>query len=176
MKYYAAQVKTLFEEKYIDLFKYLHSKIPVVFYFPKRELIERHCGKRLHKILPLFPGYIFIETQDDFKIQDYIMHFRRIKGFFRFLRSNVEIQQIRGNDLEIIKHFIEKPAATSEISTVYFNQNDEIVVVKGALSGLEGRIVKIDKRKGRAKIKLGLCGESYTVDLGFETIESRKTA
>jgi transcriptional antiterminator NusG len=53
---------------------------------------------------------------------------------------------------------------------VYFNENSRIVVVEGPLMGLEGRIIKVDKRKGRAKIKLDMYEDSFTCDLAFEII------
>ena len=56
-------------------------------------------------------------------------------------------------------------------SRVYFNENSRIVVVDGPLLGLEGKIIKVDKRKGRAKIKLDLYDDSFSIDLAFETIE-----
>jgi transcription termination/antitermination protein NusG len=43
-------------------------------------------------------------------------------------------------------------------------------VINGPLKGLEGKIVKVDKRKGRAKVKLDLYDESFLVDLSFELL------
>jgi transcriptional antiterminator NusG len=42
--------------------------------------------------------------------------------------------------------------------------------------GLEGRIVKVDRRKGRAKIMLDLYNDSFSIDLGFEVIGSMEPA
>ena len=39
------------------------------------------------------------------------------------------------------------------------------------MKGLEGRIIKVDKRKRRAKISLSLYEESFTIDFGFEILE-----
>ena len=39
------------------------------------------------------------------------------------------------------------------------------------MKGLEGRIIKVDRRKKRAKIKLSLYEESFRVDFGFEILE-----
>jgi transcriptional antiterminator NusG len=39
------------------------------------------------------------------------------------------------------------------------------------MAGLEGNIIKVDKRKGRAKIKLDLYDDSFSIDLGFELIQ-----
>jgi transcriptional antiterminator NusG len=53
---------------------------------------------------------------------------------------------------------------------VYFDRNSRIVVLEGPLMGLEGKIIKVDKRKGRAKIKLDLYDNSFSCDLAFEVI------
>jgi transcriptional antiterminator NusG len=45
------------------------------------------------------------------------------------------------------------------------------VVLYGPLAGLEGRIVRVDRRKKRAKISLDLYDDSFFVDLAFEVIE-----
>jgi transcriptional antiterminator NusG len=58
-------------------------------------------------------------------------------------------------------------------SRVYFNENSRIVVIEGPLMGLEGKIIKVDKRKGRAKIKLDLYDEAFAIDLAFEVIGTK---
>ncbi len=73
-------------------------------------------------------------------------------------------------DLELVLHFINRAGPIAGISKVYFNENDRIVVVDGPLKDLEGRIVKVDKRKKRAKIKLDLYGDSFAIDLAFEVL------
>ena len=55
-------------------------------------------------------------------------------------------------------------------SMVHFDENERIVVDKGPLKGLEGSIIKVDRRKQRAKIQLNFHGSTYTLDLGFEDI------
>ncbi|GMO23216.1 MAG: antiterminator LoaP [Termitinemataceae bacterium] len=173
MKYYAIQVKTRSEEKFIKIFQCEHPEVAAAMYFPKREVIEKRMGKKEHKILPVFPGYLFIEIADDVDIHQYHWTFRKTDGFFRFLKSNQNISRFSGHDLEIILHFIKRPSSLAGISKVFFNENDRIVVVSGAMAGFEGKIVKINKRKGRAKVNLDLCGENFAFDLSFETIETR---
>lgn len=55
-------------------------------------------------------------------------------------------------------------------SMVHFDENERIVVDEGPLKGLEGSIIKVDRRKQRAKIQLDFHGSTYTLDLGFEDI------
>jgi transcriptional antiterminator NusG len=171
MKYYAVQVKTRGEEKYIKLFRALHSDCGVQIYFPKRKLPVRRRGKTVQTTPAVFPGYIFVEIEEDDAIYHYHWLFRRTDGFFRFLKSNQNIKPLAGRDLETVMHFVKKTGPLAGISRVYFNENSRIVVIDGPLSGLEGSIIKVDKRKGRAKVKLDLYDDSFSIDLGFEVIE-----
>ncbi|MDR1929289.1 MAG: antiterminator LoaP [Treponema sp.] len=170
MKYYAVQVKTRGEEKYIRLFRALHPGCTVRIYFPKRKLAVRRRGKMIQTTPAVFPGYIFVEIDEEDSVYRYHWLFRRTDGFFRFLRSNQNIKPLGGRDLETVLHFITKTGPLAGISRVYFGENSRIVVVDGPLSGLEGNIIKVDKRKGRAKVKLDLYEDSFLIDLGFEVI------
>jgi transcriptional antiterminator NusG len=96
--------------------------------------------------------------------------FRRTDGFFRFLKSNQNISPMADRDLEIVLHFIKNVGPVAGKSRVYFDENSRIVVTEGPLMGLEGSIIKVDKRKGRAKIKLDLYNDSFSIDLAFEVI------
>ena len=170
MKYYAVMVKTRGEEKYIKLFKALHPDITLKIYFPKREVDIRRRGKIIHTCPGIFPGYIFIELDDEDTLLNYHWSFRTTDGFYRFLKSNQDIRPLEHGDLEVVMHFIRKVGPVAGVSKVYFNENARIVVMEGPLMGLEGRIIKVDKRKGRAKVKLDLYDDTFAIDLAFEVI------
>jgi transcriptional antiterminator NusG len=170
VNYYAVQVKTRAEEKYIKLLRAMHPEITLPVYFPKRRIDIRRKGVVTQSTTAVFPGYIFVEVNDAEDIHLYQWAFRRTEGFFRFLKSNQNITPMADRDLEVALHFIKNVGPVAGKSRVYFNENSRIVVVEGPLMGLEGRIIKVDKRKGRAKIKLDLYNDSFAIDLGFETI------
>jgi len=169
MEYYAIQVKTRGEEKFMRLFNALHPKTGLSLHFPRRRIDIRRRGVMRQSTAAVFPGYVFIEAEQD----DILAHqweFRRTDGFYRFLKSNQNIRPLADRDLELVLHFIKKAGPIAGISRVYFNENARIVVVEGPLMGLEGRIIKVDKRKKRAKIKLDLYDDSFSIDLAFEVI------
>jgi transcriptional antiterminator NusG len=170
MNYYAIQVKTRGEEKYIKLFKALYPDLEIPFYFPQRKIDIRRKGKFIQTLSAIFPGNIFIEIPDGDTILQHQWLFRRTDGFIRFLRSNQNIIPLADRDLDLVLHFIKKAGPIAGTSKVYFNEDSRIVVVEGPLMGLEGKIIKVDKRKGRAKIKLDLYEDSFSIDLGFEII------
>ena len=171
MNYYTIQVRTKYEEHYIKHFKARHPEINASLYFPRRRIIIRQRGKLIPTDAPVFPGYIFVETRAE---EDMLRHqraFRGTEGFFRFLRSNQDICPLSDRDMEMVLRFTTQFGPVAGISKVYFDRNSRIVVIEGPLAGLEGNIIKVDKRKGRAKIKLDIYDDSFAIDLAFETLE-----
>ena len=170
MHYYAIQVKTRSEEKYIRLFKALHPEVALPLHFPRRQIDIRRKGIIRKSTSAIFPGYVFIELEEEDDILKYHWSFRRTDGFFRFLRSNQNIIPLADRDLELVLHFIKKACPVAGKSRAYFNENSRIVITEGPLMGLEGKIVKVDKRKGRAKIKLDLYDDTFSIDIAIEII------
>jgi len=175
MNYYAIQVKTGEENRFIKNFKTTYPEVGFPLYFPQRYLDIRKRGRVNSATASVFPGYVFVEAANDAEITASQWKFRNSRGFFRFLKSNQEIIPLSSRDLEIVFHFIKNYPIAGK-SRVYFNENSRIVVVDGPLLGLEGRIIKVDKRKGRAKIKLDLYEDSFSIDLSFEVIGSMEPA
>lgn len=173
MEYYALHVKTRAEERYIALFNAAHSKLKITLSFPKRVILERRVGKEpLRREKPVFPGYVFAAISEKQTLSNCLNALRKTPYFFRFLPSNIDVMPLSGRNLEIALHFTHADGAVAGISRVHFNEKDRIVVDEGPLAGLEGNIIKVDKRKGRAKIKLDFYGESFTLDLSFEVIKT----
>jgi transcriptional antiterminator NusG len=95
---------------------------------------------------------------------------KRVPGFFRFLKSNYDIQPLADEERDLLVHFLSFGEIIKS-STVIFDENSRVQVLNGPMKGLEGRIIKVDKRKGRAKIRLDMYGDSFLVDVGIEIIE-----
>jgi transcriptional antiterminator NusG len=171
MNYYAIQVKTRAEQRYISLFRALNPDCTIEIFFPKRNVSIRRKGMTVQTAAAVFPGYLFLESEEE-ELRRFHWQFRRTDGFYRYLKSNQNVQPLAGKDLETVLHFIKKNGPLAGISQVYFDENARIIVVEGPLAGLEGNIVKVNKRKKRAKIKLDLYDDSFTIDLGFEVIEN----
>ena len=136
--------------------------------WPRRILTIRRKGVMKDTLAPIFPGYLFLETEQ--LHPDVYWTFKKIDGFFRFLKSNTEIEPLYGDDRELLLHFLSYGEIVSK-SQVFFDENQRIRVLSGPLSGLEGKIVKVNKRKKRAKVKLQLYEDSFLIDFGLEILE-----
>ncbi len=171
MNYYAMQVKTRSEDTYIKLalLSVGRGQVgPVRLLFPRRKMPVRRRGVMKSELQPVFPGYVFLEVEAELSTELY-WSLRTTPGFFRFLPENTLAKPLEGRDLAMLRHFLSF-GPVAESSKVTFDEQDRIQVISGPLKGLEGRIIKVDKRKGRAKIKLDLYDESFLIDLAFELI------
>jgi transcriptional antiterminator NusG len=144
-----------------------------VLIWPRRSLRIRRGGRWLPSLAPVFPGYLFVTASaiDSGLFTD----LRRIPGFLRFLPSNSAIAPLSLKDRELLSHL----TGFGEIvttSTVTFDANGRIRVCAGPLKGLEGSIVRVDRRKGRARVRLEMYEDSFEIDFGFEALEKASAA
>lgn len=137
--------------------------------WPRRQLRLRKQGRWLATESPIFPGYVFLRAA----AVDQTMYWevKRLPGFLRFLPSNANIVPLNANDTELLGHFLTFGEVVGN-SMVYFDEQKRIRVTSGPLKGMEGRIVKVDRRKGRARVKLDLYDESFLIDFGFQALEA----
>jgi transcriptional antiterminator NusG len=172
MTYFVIQTKTRGELKYLHLAQPTIEDLHLRLVWPRRSLRIKKRGKWQNVLVPIFPGYLFLEV--DSVEPDLYWKLRRLSGFIRFLKSNQDIQPMPEKDARILAsllHFGE----IVEKSIADFDENNRIRIIEGPLKGLEGRITKVDRRKGRAKIRLDLYDEFYLVDFGFQSIEKADT-
>lgn len=171
MDYYVIQLLTGKEELFLKHAHQAFSSDEKRFFWLRKELVIKKLGTKKKKISSIFPGYIFVETDsisyDDFRI------IKNFPGFCRFLKANSDIKPLPSAEKKLIYNLC-TGGNIAGISIVYFNENDRIKVVSGPLKDLEGKIIKVDKRKKRAKIKLNLYENSFLIDFGFELIEPLK--
>jgi transcriptional antiterminator NusG len=139
------------------------------FIWLRRSLRIRKRGEWIETLAPIFPGYLFVEAQDI--STEFFLKVKRIPGFFRFLLSNENIEPLSEGDKKLLSYFLSFGQVIDK-SVVYFDTGKRIRVVSGPLKELEGKIVKVDRRKGRAKVKLDMFENEFLIDFGFEALEN----
>ena len=174
MNYYIIQVATGREQAFIDG---LPKKTPELsqahnFIYLTRELYIKRQGKTLKELQPVFPSYIIMQTTGSIETKT-LQTLKSLPDFYHFLKSNTEITPLAGNDLAVIQHFLGLGPRIGP-SLVRFDENERIVVIEGPLKGIEGSIIKVDRRKQRAKIQVDFAGGAHTMDLSFEDIERKR--
>ncbi len=138
---------------------------------PKRELTLRRKGKHFKSIKPVFPGYLFWETNDPDPDSRWLL--RKIPGFIRFMKDeNSTLLPLRESDREIISTL----TVDGEIagpSTIIFDKNNRVKVLKGPLMGQEGRIIKVDRRKRRITVAIEFADKRFKIDLAYQEVEKQ---
>lgn len=166
--WYAVFVKTGEENKVKERLDYRFKGDPVVM-IPKKIIRERKHGKWSRRIRNLFPGYIFIHGAMDAANYKKLW---QVPGLFKLLCTDREPVQIPLYEIEVFSHLFDKKDTISESDI--FLEGDKVTIVNGPLTALKGKILKIDKRKGRARVQLTFLGEERVIDLGVNIIQAVK--
>jgi transcriptional antiterminator NusG len=135
--------------------------------WPRRSLIVKKLGRKIEALAPLYPGYLFWETEG--LSSDSLLILKKIPGFIRFLKRGDDISPLTGPERDILAGLLTDGDMIRR-SKVEFSEDSRIRVIEGPLKMLEGQIVRVDKRKGRARVILSLHGRCLEVDLGFDII------
>ena len=168
MNLYVIQVNTGKEDTYIKLWESKKGHLPLKLFWLRKELMIRKNGHTHKGLKSIFPGYLFLEA-DDVDAATY-QEFRRIHFFNRFLKADEKISPLPLDEAKKIYELAKYGRVIGQSKVVY-NEQDRIVVVEGPMKGLEGQIVKVDRRKRRAKVRLSLYNNAYLIDFGFELLE-----
>ncbi|WP_297420779.1 antiterminator LoaP [Clostridium sp.] len=137
------------------------------FIVPTRELKERKSGEWRVMRRKLFPGYILMKASMNIEVY---YKLKKIPGIIKLLRDDNEVLAVDEKELITLKKLLGNEESNIGISKLY-KENDEIRIVAGPLSGMEGQIRKLDFRKGRAKVNLSFMNEERIVELGIELVD-----
>jgi len=173
MPFFAVQIWTGDESRFLSIATRRVPETDARFYWPRRSLRIRRGGAWKESLAPIFPGYMFIQAASI--TAELYAALRGAPGFLRFLLSNENIVALERADQELLTHFLGFGEIVDK-SLVYFDETKRIRVVSGPLKGLEGKIVRVDRRKGRAKVRLEMYEDSFEIDFGFEFLEAAPRA
>lgn len=170
MSWYVIFVETGYEDqfcRYTDKMKHQrYAGIQYNLLVPKRKIFERKQGIRQEVIKTMFPGYVLLETESIF---DFYSQAKGSPHIIRFLRENSLFQEVRKEEIQQILMMVDSRGLI-EISKA-FVENDRVKIAEGPLLGMEGIIERIDRRKGRAKVRFYLNEKSLLIDLGIQILE-----
>ena len=168
MDWFVVQVLTGKEE---DFRTFARAMVPTwcqgEMHLPIRRLPVRRNGKVRLSDKPVFPGYLFIAT--DSLTPEMAGAYRRVPGFMRWLGNGAVPLPLGVDDLDVLQGLLSHGEILG-ISRIRYTNDMRIQVVDGPLKGLEGRIIRVDKRKQRARVCLDMYRNSFEVDFAFELI------
>jgi transcription termination/antitermination protein NusG len=140
--------------------KSIDSFLPLMEGWSKRQ--DRR--KKVH--LPLFPGYVFIHT-----VLDNYTHVNILKtqGSVAVLRNSEGPLPIPDYQIENLKTMLGSSLPMTAHS--YLKEGDWVRVVRGALEGCVGILLRQNPKKGRLIVSVDIIQKSVSVELNIEDVE-----
>ncbi len=115
----------------------------------------------LQKIL--FPGYIFMITED---VEKLFFHLKTIEGMTKLIGTGQDIIPLKEEEITFLKRFGGEEQIVSMSEGII--EGTQVIITSGPLMGMEGLIQKIDRHKRKAWLDLELFGRMQQVEVGLE--------
>lgn len=124
-------------------------------------------GKALDTIEDYLPGYLFLYSGEP--IEDFSPLFR-MENVYRVLGSRDSGYRLTGSDRMFAEMLREVGGTIGVLKT--YREGDRVKLAEGALGGVEGEIVKLDRR-GRALLRFGFDGVTIQSWVAIEQIDNQ---
>lgn len=133
---------------------------------PRRLLNERKFGVWETVERVLMPGYVFVQTE--MQATDYY-ELTSIPGVINILEGASGCPEpIREDEMKTI-FSLTRDGDLVGISDI-FQEGQDIKVINGPLQGFEGNIIKVDRRRFRAKVKFTVAGNEKVIELAVNVL------
>lgn len=132
-------------------------------FLPIREVTSQWKDRKKRVLLPLFPGYLFVNTTLDYKL-----NILNTPGIVRILGISGIPTPIPDDQIESIRKLLESKVPFDPHP--YLREGKMVIVTHGPLQGIMGRILK---RRGLNKLILSvdLIKRAISVEVDIEMVE-----
>lgn len=167
MHYYCLHCQTQKNRQISEMLKKL-AGVDVI----RPQITQRKWKKGRQELVQheYLPGYLFIYSEEPL---DSFYEVSRIAGVFRILGSRENGYELTGSDLSFAKMLHDLDGVIGIMKT--YREGDIVKLDKSMFSGFEGRIVRLDRRKGRAQIEFDFDDSTQRVWVGYEMIDSHSS-
>ena len=166
LNWYALQTMSGYE-------KGLFSKLQVLYgdffriYLPQREVIHKIKGME-HKIqIPLFPGYLFVHE----KIDDLMMALDvcSVEKYSKPVSADGKYLKVCEQEMMLLFGMGGEDGVIT-ISKGVVKPNSQVKIISGPLKNFSGKILFVNKRKKKAKVRIEMMNRVVDVSLGLELV------
>lgn len=116
----------------------------------------------------LFPGYVFVETE---QIEDFFMRLKRIDSVTKLLRTGEEMTPIHSEE-EAYLRTLGGDSHTVKYSEGYM-EGERLVVMSGAMKNFKGRVKKVLRHKRLVVLEAPLMGRNMEITVGLGIVKSQ---
>lgn len=139
-------------------------------FVPRREVMKRTDGAWHKRCERLFPGNVFVQTEDPLKVQQLL---RAVPTFTRMLGSAGDtFLPLTPDEVTWINVHTNAETHVVEMSEGII-EGDRVMVTSGPLKGQEASISHIDRHKRLAWVDMDMFGRHKTIRVGLEIVAKR---
>ena len=164
-KWYGLQIRCGYEDKVKSWLE--REPFPVSILLPKVEVSEFKKGKRVKKLKPLFPGYLFVQMDLTPSIYFAV---RKIPGVIRLLGYGNRPAEIDEADLRPFQEIaqLERPI---HLDQTPFKPGDLVRVTEGSFMNFIGTVRQLDPKKGTVTVVMTILGHPCPITLPISIVE-----
>jgi transcriptional antiterminator NusG len=132
---------------------------------PTEKVYTIKAGKKTIKEKTLYPGYMYIETDDSKITQETWQHIRQVNGVLGFLGilSKSEAHKLLGKADEMLD--------AGETIAEPFIMNEDVKITDGPFNDFIGTIEEINNEKKKLKVIVKIFGRRTPVEVSFMQVE-----
>lgn len=140
-------------------------------FVPTCEFERKRRGAWRRVELPLFPGYVVVDTEPD-QVTRLERVLRSIPEFTRVLRMGEAFIPLDEAECTWIRTFADAQTRSVPLS-VGVMEGDRVRVVSGPLTGREAQIKEIKRRNGIAVLEVHMFGRTMSIKVGLAIVTKR---
>lgn len=164
--WYVVQVKTGSEEAIVEQCRRTVSRQDLERCFiPYYQELRRYKGKWNQVRRNLFPGYVFMVTEDVDALYEELKH---VIGLTRLLGTDGTVLPLSPREVEFLLQLGGEKQVVELSQGVI--ENNQLLVLKGPLKGKERLIKKIDRHKRKAWLQVPVAGTSLETQVSLEIV------
>ena len=138
-------------------------------FLPTFELMRRKDGEWRKVRELLFPGYLFVKTNDPERLA---VRLRAVPVFMRLLGNDDSFTPLFPDEVTWLEAFTTAKTHVVEMSRGVI-EGGAVVVTDGPLKGREAQITKINRHKRLAYLDMHMFGRTKSVRIGLEIVRKR---
>jgi transcription antitermination factor NusG len=156
LNWYAIHTRSRFEQKVFDG---LQGK-SIESFLPKMLVMSRRKDRRKKILIPLLPGYVFV--QSDLNNKEYLEILKTV-GVVRMV--GIQGRPAPANDEEIASLMILDGTDRTVQNRTYMSKGDRVVIMEGPLKGLVGYYLRHKGQSDKVVVSVDLLHRSLEVEI-----------
>lgn len=146
-------------QEYIDASAYRKMFIPGY-------RTKKHFQKKWHEVTkPLFPGYLFIDTDE---IEPIMTGLKKFRQYTKLLKDGDTVSPVKKEEQDFLTLMMDKDHIVQYSEG--FLIGDKVCITSGPLKRIQGWIKGIDRHRRVAKMEIPILGRRTPIEVGLGTI------